>query len=367
MFDFSIKVAHKVIRFKSENPKLTYDASGEREFVKFICNEDADMTLEVRYEEMPDFSGKETLFHVDGSWTLSRYEDKVLFEYPDRSLVGRTERVGEINKDMTCGTVYVNREKTPEEEEESKRQRESQMTEEDRRKREERMAKKNDRKKSRSEKPDVTTGTLTVEKPEEKAPPKKQKTPEELGKKVMSEVKANFFQAFLVEYLIRKNVGFLVHCSSVYCDGKLYLFMGQSNAGKSTIADFWHTRAKATVFNDDRAVLTVEGGVPRFYNAPWVGTLVDKCELEKGNGTEIDKIFFLRQSKKNVLRKLGRVEAAAKIFKNSFPVFWERSALSYVLNKCSEMTASAACYDLDFVNNDSVVEFLQKELNKKEA
>ena len=83
MFDFSIRVARKVIRFKSENPKLAYDASEEREFVKFLCKQDADMPLDIKYEEMPDFSGKKTLFHVDGSWTLSKYADKVLFEYPE--------------------------------------------------------------------------------------------------------------------------------------------------------------------------------------------------------------------------------------------------------------------------------------------
>ncbi|MGB2705585.1 MAG: hypothetical protein WBC74_01845 [Candidatus Omnitrophota bacterium] len=366
MIDFSIRVAGKLIRFKSEGPLLSYNPRSEREFAPFLRQgpKRADITFDIKYGSIPDFSGKEVLFDVDKSWSLSRYGEKILFEYPDRSLQGRVERTAEINKDMTEGVIYINREKTKEEEEESRRQRELQRTEEDKKRQEERKKRAEERRALRAAQgtPNDSVATLTKEAPKMRKP--KKKTPEELGRKVMSEVKANFFQAFLVEYLVRQKTGFLAHCASVQSDKKLYLFMGQSHTGKSTIADFWHMKAGATVFNDDRAIIAVKNGSPRFHNAPWVGTLVDKCDLGNGDGTEVNGIFFLNQQDKNTLRRIGKAEAAAKIFRNSFPVFWEKSALSYVLGLCSAISRSVPCYDLGFVNNDSVVTFLKKELKK---
>lgn len=352
MLDFKIKIARKIIRFKCDDPGVAYNASQEREFKGFVyTGEDGeDVVLDIKYGAMPDFSGRQVLFSVDKSWNLSRYRESILFEYPDRSLDGRTERAAELNKELTRGNIYINKPRTPEEEARAAIQRAAQGTDE-------RM--KAFRAARQIPGQGQAVRVAVQDKPKDAKP--REKAPEELGKSAMSELKANFFQAFLVEFLIHKKVGFLAHCSSVYSDGRLYLFMGQSQAGKSTIADIWHELAGATVFNDDRAVLTVEKNVPYFYNAPWAGTLFAKCRLGEGDGTKLGGIFFLYQSKANSARKLGKVEAAAKIFKNSFPVFWEEHALNYVIGICSDIAASVPCYDLEFVNDESVVGFIKKE------
>lgn len=351
MFDFNIKIADRTLRFKSSDASLSYNAREEREFKHFVCDDSkrVDATLEIRYGFVPMFNKKKVVFSVVDGWSLSRYKNKMLFEYPDRGLEGRMERAAEISEDMTRGIIYVNGDRTSEEQEKVKNQVNSRPAGT-------RKIKLEERKKRKIAKPPEAENKQKTE--------KKRNTPEDLGRKVMSGLKANFFQAFLIEYLVLQKVGFLAHCASVRHNDKLYLFMGQSNFGKSTIAEFWHDAAGARVFNDDRAVLTVENGSPYFYNAPWVGTLVNKCDLSQGNRTGIDGIFFIRKNKTNTLKKLNGAPAASKIFQNSFPVFWKKSALEYIFDMCFKITNPVPCYDLGFVNDKNVVEFLKKELKE---
>jgi|GEM_PF-3227737 len=361
MINFKIKVAGKIIQFRSDDSRLSYNASENRDFKHFVgsAETEPDLIFDIKYGSIPEFRNKKRLFVVDRGWVLSECGNKMLFEYPDRSLEGRMERVGEINEDMTKGTIYVNRDKTSEEREEAERQKNLAMTEEEKIKRETNKKKRMERcamrRRSQPKKLNEPNKPKQAKKP-------KEKTPEQIGRGVISGIKQNFFQAFLVNYVIEKNLGFLAHTSSVQHDNGLYLFMGPQEAGKSTIAEFWHTKTGAKVFNDDRAVITSKNGKSYFFNAPWAGTLQDKCDLGKGDGTEIDGILFISHAGKNVLRKLNATQAVSRIFRNSFPAFWNRAALAYMLELCAKIAQTVPCYDLGFVNNDSVVTFLRKEM-----
>ena len=346
MIDFKILVADKIIRFKSEDPALDYCACEQREFKRFLYqgSQEADIVFEIKYAAPPVFKDKEILFNVDENWTLSRYKDKVIFEYPDRAVQGRVESLAQINEDMSEGIIYSNGERTPEQKEKLRRQRLLNMTEAEK-------AAPDQRRKRRKEK-----GL------QHKKKPPKEMTPEELGRRVMATIKANFFQAFLIEYLVKQKIGFLLHCASVQHGEELYLFMGQTQAGKSTISELWHNLAGAKVFNDDRAIIRAENGTAYFYNAPWVGSLGRKCELPSENMTKIDRIFFIYHQSHNVLKRLKPTEAVAKIFRSSFPVFWQKDALGFVLEACTKIASSVPCYDLGFMPDESAVGFLKREL-----
>ncbi len=356
MFDFKIKIGGSIIRFMSDNPDLEYIPGENKEFTHFIYEgtDDPNVTFAVHYGTVPEFSRRVTLFKVDDSWSLSASDDAVLFEYADRGLPGRYERVGRIDLSLTKGTIYVNREKTPEEQEESKRLREVSMTDEQRARREERQRQREARKGARAK----STATAFPE----KRRVKKEKTPAQKGQRVMAEIKANFFQAFLVEYLVKHRLGFLAHCSTVRTNGHTYLFMGQTRAGKSTIADLWITHADAKVPNDDRAILSVRDGMPFFENAPWIGDLIAKCTCSHDDAFPVDRIFFLNGHGRNELKKMSTVEAATKIFKNSFPVFWDKDSLGYVFDLCATIASKVPCYDLSFTNDNSAVAYIQNAL-----
>ncbi|MDD4202978.1 MAG: hypothetical protein PHQ52_05875 [Candidatus Omnitrophica bacterium] len=361
MFDFSIAIAGKKIRFKYDGNKVDYDPLSSDEFKLFVCNETEkeDLLFNIEYGNMPDIQNKRKVFGVDDSWALSVIDDGMVLEYKDRNLEGRIERMAVFDKEMTKGTIYINKEKTPEEEELSRSQREFKMSDEDILKREQRKIESEQRRMQRY----LDKGETVPPKPDpSQKKAKKEKTPAEKGKTLISELKANFFQAFLVEYVAKKHMGIIAHCSTVNYKGKTYIFMGTSGTGKSTIAEFWHDKVGATVFNDDRAVIRVENGKTVFYNAPWVGTLYKKAQLDKGSGTAIDGVFLLYQHTENLLEKTSKAIAATKIFKNTFPVFWNRNDLQYILGVCADITKTVPCYDLGFINDDSVVDYLMKEL-----
>ncbi|MDD4293976.1 MAG: hypothetical protein PHP69_00500 [Candidatus Omnitrophica bacterium] len=341
MFDFCISVADKKIVFNCDSQFLDYDASESKEFSEHLCEcESPDLCFNIEYGNVPQFRNKEILFSVDNSWFLCKWDGKFLLEYVDRTLPGRTERVGVIDEDLTNGTIYINHEKTEKEKELAKQLCDN-MPDGMVSKREKRAEKK----------------TGTVKKNGNKI--KKKKTPLDLGRSVMAELKANFFQAFLVEYVVRKRMGFIAHCATVTKDGKTYIFMGQSGAGKSTIAELFIDICGARVYNDDRAVLNVENDKVIFYNLPWTGTLTNKCLKGQGDGSELCGIFFISHSKSNVLNKTGKIEAITKIFKNSFPVFWNKKDVNYIFSVCEKIAKTVPCYDLGFVNDKNIVNFLR--------
>jgi hypothetical protein len=361
MFDFSIEMAHKVIRFKYDGDQIEYDPLASDEFPLFVCKEpkQEDLLLNIEYGKVVDVTGKKELFSVDDSWALSKANEGMVLEYKDRNLEGRVERMALFNEEMTQGTIYINRDKTAEEEEESKKQRELKKTDEDRAKQEQRKKDSEARRLKRY----ADKGEPVPPKPDpSQKKAKKEKTPAEKGKTMMNEIKANFLQAFIVEYVAKKHLGILAHCSTVYYKDKAYIFMGTSGTGKSTIAEFWHDKVGATVFNDDRAVIRVEDGKPIFHNMPWVGTLYQKSQLDKGTDTPIEAVFLLYQNNENVLEKTSKAIAATKIFKNTFPVFWSREDLQYILGECAEITKAVPCYDLGFINDNSIVDYVIEKL-----
>ncbi|UCC94703.1 MAG: hypothetical protein JSW40_07790 [Candidatus Omnitrophota bacterium] len=339
MFNFRIRIADKIMRFKTNSSLLAYNASKAKEFRHFLYSEKKrqDCTFDIKYGGIPELGEKELLFRIGEGWSLSKCADKILFEYPDRNIPNRTAMIAEIKSDMTEGKIYVNAESPSQDKEETGRPPVLKMT------------------------GNHPAPILAQSVPKHRL--SRKRTPQKRGQEVMIEIKANFFQAFFVEYLARQRVGLLAHCASVQHRNKLYLFMGKKETGKSTIAHIWHDAVGATVFNDDRGVIAVKNRTPYFYNAPWVGTLVDKCDLHSGYPLKIEKIFFIYQSPENALRKISRQEAIPKIFRNSFPVFWNKNAAQFALGICSQIAHTTPCYDFGFVNNESIVTFLKRKLD----
>ena len=307
MIDFKIKVVDKIIRFSSRDPLLSYTAAAEEDFRGFIYKGHGkeDITFDIKHGHPPHFKGKKELFNAGEKRQVFQYKDKTIFEYPNPRDKNLIENAAEINKDMTKGTIYIKKD--------------------------------------------------TI---------KRKKVRYSEGKKAIIEVKAKILLAFLVDYFARKEMGLMLHCSSIKEQDRLYLFAGKKNAGKSTIAELWLKKTNARVFNDDRAVLTADKRRVRFYNMPWAGTLRSKCSLSHGNGLKADNIFFIHHNKSNHLRKLDVKEAAVKLFQNSFTALYDKRALNFILKICSKIADSVPCYELGFVKKENVIVFLKEKLEK---
>lgn len=74
----------------------------------------------------------------------------------------------------------------------------------------------------------------------------------------------------LMSNLLAGGKGIFLHASGVKTfDDKGYLFCGESESGKSTIAKLWRDNDKITILNDDRIIIREKEEKFYIYGTPW--------------------------------------------------------------------------------------------------
>jgi len=159
----------------------------------------------------------------------------------------------------------------------------------------------------------------------------------------------------LMMNLLARGRGVEVHaCGVVDADGRGQLFLGQSGAGKSTMARLWQKTGMAQILSDDRIILRERGNRLWMYGTPWHG----EAEMACPERAPLTGLFFLRQGQSNALTPQRSAEAVARLFACSFPLFYSREALDFTLRFLERTVTSVPCYDLAFVPDAGVVEFI---------
>jgi len=159
----------------------------------------------------------------------------------------------------------------------------------------------------------------------------------------------------LVIHLLARGRGVELHaCGVVDAEGRGRLFLGQSGAGKSTMAKLWQKTGEAQILSDDRIILRERGDRLWMYGTPWHGEAQFSCSAR----APLTELVFLRQGRSNELVPLGGAEAAARLFACSFPPFYSREGLDFTLRFLEQAVKSVPCYELRFVPEESVVDFL---------
>jgi hypothetical protein len=156
---------------------------------------------------------------------------------------------------------------------------------------------------------------------------------------------------------LSKGRGVEVHACGL-CDtsGEGYLFIGQSEAGKSTTARLWMVDPRVKLLTDERVVLRKSGEQIIMHGTPWHGD----AEASSPDKAVLNKVFFLRHWHKNEIVRLSQTEAAARFFACSFPPFYSREGLDFVLSFFVETAQRVPAYELRFVPDQSAVEFVRQ-------
>ena len=99
----------------------------------------------------------------------------------------------------------------------------------------------------------------------------------------------------------------LFHSSVVSCDGKAYMFLGESGTGKSTHSSLWLKYIKGTeLVNDDNPVVRIlDHQEVRVYGSPWSGKTPCYRNVDYPLGGLVD----LAQAPYNNIRRLKGIEA----------------------------------------------------------
>ena len=160
-------------------------------------------------------------------------------------------------------------------------------------------------------------------------------------------------EVILVHYLLRGR-GLHVHACGIVLEGRGFLFAGHSGAGKSTLTGLWQPTG-ATLLSDDRIIVRRRQGTLQMYGTPWHGDM----QICSPDCAPLKKIFFLARGSHNSLRPLPPVEAATLLFSCSFPPFYDREAMVFLLEFISQIVAEIPCFELKFVPDAGVVDFIR--------
>jgi hypothetical protein len=161
----------------------------------------------------------------------------------------------------------------------------------------------------------------------------------------------------LMVNLLARGRGVELHgCGIADSDGRGYLFLGQSGAGKSTTARLWTRRAGPHVLSDDRIILRMLNGRVWMYGTPWHG----EAEMASAQRTPVDRIFFLARGAKNELRPLAEADAVMRLIACSFVPFHRRSALDFTLSFLQQVTSSVPCAEFRFVPDERAVDAIRE-------
>jgi hypothetical protein len=159
----------------------------------------------------------------------------------------------------------------------------------------------------------------------------------------------------MINHFLARGKGVEIHaCGVLDSQGWGHLFVGQSGAGKTTIAKLWESEIGVTVLSDDRIILRKMENTIWMYGTPWHGD----AGLASPERAEVKGIYFLRHGKENELIAINRADSIGHLFACSFPPFYSREGIDFTLGFLESVVKEVPCYELKFTPNKSVVELL---------
>jgi hypothetical protein len=159
----------------------------------------------------------------------------------------------------------------------------------------------------------------------------------------------------LMTNLLARGRGVEIHgCGVIDRGNTAYLFAGQSEAGKSTIARFWHHEG-ATILSDDRVVLRLRDGQVWVHGTPWHG----EDEFAAPASAPLSRIFFLDHGPENRVRPMRGVAALAQLLACSFPPFYDEAGMTFTLELLASIIDRVPCVGLSFVPDARIVSFVR--------
>jgi hypothetical protein len=163
----------------------------------------------------------------------------------------------------------------------------------------------------------------------------------------------------LFNHLLSGGRGVEVHACGVQDhQDQGYLFVGQSEAGKTTMSRLWQPQPHTAILSDDRIIVRQLHQEIRIFGTPWHG----EANFAAPQSAPLRAIFFLRHGPNNQLIRQTPVAAIAQLFACSFPPFYNPQALDATLAFYQEITTQIPCFDLFFSLDGTVVDFIHQQL-----
>lgn len=160
-------------------------------------------------------------------------------------------------------------------------------------------------------------------------------------------------EVFMVHLLARGH-GVEVHGGGVVLpDGRGWLFVGVSGAGKTTLSRIWLAEPDVRVLSDERIILREEGGEIWMYGTPWHGD----GHIAQPGRARLDRVFFLRHGARNALAAVSAASVVARLFVCGFTPFHDAAGIDFSLGFLGDVARRVRCDELAFLPDPSAVAF----------
>jgi len=160
-------------------------------------------------------------------------------------------------------------------------------------------------------------------------------------------------ELLMITYLAQGR-GVILHGCGIEKDGEGILFIGESGAGKSTMANLWNADGGIEILSDDRVIVRKRGNDFWMYGTPWHG----EAQFVSPRAVKLEKMFFLQHAEQNEIQPLNGIATVQQLLQCSFPPFWDVQGMEFALELFSKLSKSVPCYQLDFKPDPSVIDYI---------
>ena len=154
--------------------------------------------------------------------------------------------------------------------------------------------------------------------------------------------------------LLADRGGIILHGSGLIFKEKGYLFVGHSDAGKTTLVKLF--RHHARILNDDRMIVRKEDGSFYLYGTPWHGDL----SLVAPDRVPLKAILFLNQAKENRIERIEGLEAFKRLYGCTIKALVTEGWAQNALDICQALSHEVPCYHLYFDKSGGVIPTIEK-------
>jgi hypothetical protein len=165
---------------------------------------------------------------------------------------------------------------------------------------------------------------------------------------------ASQLDQFWMTNLLSLGRGIMVHACGIDDDGKGLVFVGPSDAGKSTLAELLKKHQQAVILSDECVILREVGGRFWAYGTPW-GDVAGASPM----GVPLAKVFFIKHAPQNTVKHKQGAEAVAALLSLTFGAPYDPIAMQHTLEFCSRLVEQVPCYELGFVPDESVLSVIR--------
>ena len=154
----------------------------------------------------------------------------------------------------------------------------------------------------------------------------------------------------VMHYMTLHSDAVMMHASCAFDGIKSRIFTGFSGAGKSTMSKIW-SEAQNQIINDDRLIVRKQNDGYYVHNTPMY-------YVDRPKKAQLSAVYLISHSPVNKIKKLNGALAVTRMMafsiQNNFDTQYIQTRLNFFSNLCSKIPV----YDLGFVPDNTVVNFV---------